>query len=306
MKKRCLFPITMLLSPVLGGSATTARRAAFIPNPAFIPNLAKPRQPITHMGGALVSTEPSVDLKVPSTSLSPLVDIPMQRLKLPRFAVGREYVVVPLKIHGEGPFEFVLDTGLTIELITPHLVHTLKHASDGGIIDTREPAVVEGLAAGGTTAKEKLVELSGASVFDGERELQLPTLQAAITDFAQENMDPRHPVEGMLGMVRETCLCVCVRACLLPNSHLSPFTHNTFHLPNCRRCSSCSTSTWTFQQVVYGSGLLELLRKKQNVQVLSKSLPPSSMKAYSSELASRGSHLLKVPGYQSLHLVNPS
>lgn len=223
MKKLLLFPITLLLSPVLEGSVATARRAAFIPSPAFIPNLARPRQPITHIGGAVVSTEPSADLKVPSTTSSPLVDIPMQRLKLPRFAVGREYVVVPLKIHGKGPFEFVLDTGLTIELITPHLVHTLKHAPEVGIVDTRKPEVVEGLAAGGTTAKEKLVELSGASVCDGEKELQLPTLRAAITDFSQEHMDPRHPVEGMLGMVRKACLvfvCVCVRT--LPNSHLLP------------------------------------------------------------------------------------
>lgn len=202
MMERLLFPITLLLSPVLVGSVATARSAAFIPDPSFIPNLAKPRQPKTHTGGALFSTEASADIKIPSTTSSPLIDLPMQRLKLPRFAVGREYVVVPLKIHGEGPFEFVLDTGLTIELITPHLVHTLKHASGAGIVDTKKPAVVEGLAAGGTTAKEKLVEFSGLSVCDGEKELHLPTLRAAITDFSQEHMDPRHPVEGMIGMVR--------------------------------------------------------------------------------------------------------
>jgi hypothetical protein len=29
----------------------------------------------------------------------------------------------------------------------------------------------------------------------------LPTLNAVVTDFVQERLDPQHPVEGMLGMV---------------------------------------------------------------------------------------------------------
>lgn len=185
-----LYQIILFVSYVLEGSVTTARTA-------FVPTLVRPRQQIPRVARAVASTEPSTgtDHKAPP-ALAPLVDIPMKRLKLPRFAVGREYVIVPLKIQGKGPFEFMLDTGLTVELITPHLKRTLLVDSDA-----TKPVFVEGLAAGGTTAKEKLVELSGASICDEEKELELPTLHAVVTDFSQEHMDPRHdPVEGMLGM----------------------------------------------------------------------------------------------------------
>jgi len=45
----------------------------------------------------------------------------MIRLKLPKTAVGREYVAIKLKIKDQGPFEFMIDSDLTTELITPHL-----------------------------------------------------------------------------------------------------------------------------------------------------------------------------------------
>lgn len=43
------------------------------------------------------------------------------RLRLPKGTVGRDYVLLQLKLGGKGPFDFVVDTGLTAELITPHL-----------------------------------------------------------------------------------------------------------------------------------------------------------------------------------------
>lgn len=35
--------------------------------------------------------------------------------------MGRDYVLLQLKLGGKGEFDFVVDTGLTAELITPHL-----------------------------------------------------------------------------------------------------------------------------------------------------------------------------------------
>jgi hypothetical protein len=35
----------------------------------------------------------------------------------------------------------------------------------------------------------------------GAEDVRLPTLNAVVTEFVQEHLDPQHPVEGMLGMV---------------------------------------------------------------------------------------------------------
>lgn len=131
-----------------------------------------------------------------SASSAPIADLPMIRLRLPQAAVGREYVVIQLKIDGKGPFDFMVDSGLTTEMITPHLQQTL------GITPGR--SVVRGLSAGGDSS-EALVELDGVSLCCGEfgaskKELILPPLHAVVTDFPQEHIDPGHDVEGMLGM----------------------------------------------------------------------------------------------------------
>lgn len=65
----------------------------------------------------LASSEASVAL----TPSGLRADLPMRRIRLPQGAVGRDYVVVQLKIAGKGPFDFMVDSGLTGELITPHL-----------------------------------------------------------------------------------------------------------------------------------------------------------------------------------------
>jgi hypothetical protein len=135
----------------------------------------------------------------------PIADLPMIRIKLPNGGFGREYVAIQLKIDGEGPFTFMLDTGLTTEFITPHLQQAL------GIVPPRGGSKIRGLAAGGEGATSALVELVGASLCCGkitgvdgssaENEFPLPALHAIITDFPQEHIDPAHdPVEGMLGM----------------------------------------------------------------------------------------------------------
>ena len=135
--------------------------------------------------------------KSPATSAAsgPIADLPMIRLKLPQAAVGREYVVIQLKIDGKGPFDFMVDSGLTTEMITPHLQQAL------GLTPGR--SVVRGLSAGGDSS-EALVELDGVSLCCGKfadaNDFALPPLHAVVTDFPQEHIDPSHDVEGMLGM----------------------------------------------------------------------------------------------------------
>lgn len=124
-----------------------------------------------------------------------LADLPMIRLKLPKQGFGREYVALQLKVNGEGPFDFMVDSGLTTEMITPHLQKVLNIQVGKN--------TVSGLAAGGerTSALADLdnVELCCGN-FANDRGLKLPKLHAVITDFPQEHIDPSHDVEGMLGM----------------------------------------------------------------------------------------------------------
>lgn len=134
-----------------------------------------------------------------TTKVEPLADLPMVRLKLPKGGFGREYVCIKLKVGGQGPYDFMIDSGLTTELITPHLQESL------GIAAGKDR--IAGLAAGGGTAMNSIIDLDGASLCcgkfpnDGSTELPLPKLRAVVTDFPQEHIDPAHdPVEGMLGM----------------------------------------------------------------------------------------------------------
>lgn len=80
----------------------------------------------------------------PNTSPSPCC-----RIKLPRGGVGRDYVVVQLTINGEGPYDFMVDSGLTAEIITPELQQHLGIRSGS--------RKVAGLAAGGSSAAGDLV-----------------------------------------------------------------------------------------------------------------------------------------------------
>ena len=148
------------------------------------------------LGGALLGG-PSLSKAVVVTKTEPLADLAMVRIRLPREGAGREYVAVQLKIQGQGPFDFMVDSGLTTELITPHLQQSL-----GLTVGSNK---IQGLAAGGSTVSNSLVELEGASLccgnFAKDSELPLPKLHAVVTDFPQEHIDPKHdPVEGMIGM----------------------------------------------------------------------------------------------------------
>ena len=124
-----------------------------------------------------------------------LADLPMIRLRLPEQGLGREYVAIQLKVGGQGPYNFMVDSGLTTEMITPHLTEVLKIQVGKNTIS--------GLAAGGGRTSS-LVDLDDAALccgkFANDSELKLPKLHAVITDFPQEHIDPNHDVEGMLGM----------------------------------------------------------------------------------------------------------
>lgn len=147
------------------------------------------------LGGAWLGNQQAASASS-STATQPLADLPMTRLRIPQAGVGREYVAVQLKIGNKGPFYFMVDSGLTTELLTPHLQSIL------GIADGKDK--IQGLAAGGSTMESAIVELKDASLYCGpkaDRCLDLPMLHAVITDFPQEHIDPAHdPVEGMLGM----------------------------------------------------------------------------------------------------------
>lgn len=110
--------------------------------------------------------------------------------------MGRSYIIIQLYIQDNGPYDFMVDSGLTTELITPHL-QSILHLPNTGISK-------QGLSAGAVGVTQSLVELKDVSLCcsneDTER-FELPPLTAIVTDFPQEHIDPQHdPVEGMLGM----------------------------------------------------------------------------------------------------------
>ena len=174
-RDRRVFTSGFLGSLLLGGA--TGGRSIATPDPVPPANAAT-----TSGGGGL------------------LADLPMVRLKLPRGGFGREYVALKLQVQGQGPFEFMVDSGLTTELITPHLQSILG-------LNTNNKSRLSALAAGGSTTSNPLIELDGVELCCGKfptndgGTLPLPPLNAVITDFPQEHIDPAHdPVEGMVGM----------------------------------------------------------------------------------------------------------
>jgi len=106
---------------------------------------------------------------------APLVDLPLRRLKLPKGSVGRDYVLVPIDFPGEaGTQEFMLDSGLTLEMVTPALASRLGLKRSGRATG----------AAVGATRQYEVVALEGASVAGVPLPLNLK-LHATVTDFPQ-------------------------------------------------------------------------------------------------------------------------
>jgi hypothetical protein len=185
---------------LLSGSMSTAFVSTALPSVRSIRSNAP-------LGDVSSSFLPSIQSLIAAASntgdntavAQPVADLPMQRLRMPKASLGREFVIVQLKVKGQGPFDFMVDSGLTTDLITPHLQQTLH-------IERKKGApVMRGLSAGGS-GSEVLIELEGASLCCGKfpesnvDALNLPLLHAIVTDFPQEHMDPAHDVEGMIGM----------------------------------------------------------------------------------------------------------
>jgi len=153
------------------------------------------------MGDSHLPEAIAVETSQPSDP--PLADLSLIRLRLPQQGFGREYLAIQLKVNGQGPYDFMIDSGLTTEMITPHLQEVLKIGVGG---NNNKNNRVLGLAAGGETSSTLLVELDDVALIcsptaaDECQELRLSNLHAVITDFPQEHIDPNHDVEGMLGM----------------------------------------------------------------------------------------------------------
>eukprot|EP00798_Chlamydomonas_sp_ICE-L_P026402 gene26402-17499_t len=160
-------------------------------------------------------------------------------LKIPQGSVGPDYIAIKVTIGGKGPYEFMVDSGLTFQIISPHLAKELGTLPSMGQVD--------GYGAGGSTPNLNVVKLSIAALCCGEfpasptyimlalhiyipppiqaklsnvvklsnvalccgefpasppsTMLALPPLSAAVLNFLQEHLDPSHdPVEGMIGM----------------------------------------------------------------------------------------------------------
>jgi len=71
------------------------------------------------LGGGGGSTKAAAASAAVDDNEKPLADYPMRRLRLPKGGLGREYVIIQVYIEGNGPYDFMLDSGLTTEMITP-------------------------------------------------------------------------------------------------------------------------------------------------------------------------------------------
>ena len=114
----------------------------------------------------------------------------------------------------------MVDTGLTTEMITPHLQQILSSGSSNGKKDYK----LQGIGAGGS-ASTSLTALKGVSICcrpgqEGNEPFRLPDLTAVVTDFPQEHVDPKHDIEG----TSSHCMRVCCDPAVLSGSH-------TFHSP---------------------------------------------------------------------------
>lgn len=135
----------------------------------------------------------SANAATPTTATGLIADLPMIRVKIPNNGLGNDYIAISLCVPGQTkPVDFILDTGLTLELMSPHLRQQL------GL--TSQSTSLRGLAAGGASSAADLVAFRPQLCDNGSGGVALPELHASVLDFPQEHIDPQHdPIEGMLG-----------------------------------------------------------------------------------------------------------
>ena len=166
-----------------------ARRRDVLQSAAMVASLAG-----SSAGSAAAA--PAATTAITATTSSLLVNLPMIRFRLPGSSVAYVGVRVCLDGHQDEPVEFMLDTGLTLEMMTPRLSQRLGLKS--------QRTGIRGISAGGTSGSTDIVTWTGASLCgSGEgpaAAFPLPEMHAIVTDFPQEHVDPGHdPIEGMLG-----------------------------------------------------------------------------------------------------------
>jgi Aspartyl protease len=133
-----------------------------------------------------------------------LIDLPMIRIQLPGNNPNSINNYIATEVHvGDRTALFLIDTGLSLELITPHLKRQLDEDDDEDAKHRRSSSkdVVQSYAAGGRVPDSELLELRNVRVGDLPRALTLSNFHALVRDFPQEHLDPQHdPVDGMIGM----------------------------------------------------------------------------------------------------------
>jgi hypothetical protein len=120
----------------------------------------------------------------------PIAEFPLLWFKLPDRLLGSDYVLIPLWIGDRGPLNFLVDTGLTTNLLTPQICDELNIvATDSG---------TKGMAGDGNVAL-KTVGLRGVWI-DGK--IEIPKFTAGVIDFPQRLYAQERGLEvhGMVGM----------------------------------------------------------------------------------------------------------
>eukprot|EP00667_Euglena_gracilis_P011674 EG_transcript_11933 len=114
----------------------------------------------------------------------------MNWFKLPKSILGGDYVLIPLFIGDRGPFWFLVDTGLTTNLLIPQICKEL------GIIPRDNG--VRGMGGDGNL-NVLTTTVAGVSI-DGK--IPVPRFTAAVIDFPQRKFARKTDVEisGMVGM----------------------------------------------------------------------------------------------------------
>ena len=203
--------LVLLVTDILIGKSF-----AFVPLPLVLPS--RSRQQVLKIKHVLTKSNAATTLVVdPPPALvntgdenindhsnndeyKPLLEIKMEKIKLPRLAVGKECVTIPLHIDGLGTYEFMIDSGLTTQMVSPSLLKELTRHQKEPQNSKRVTDDSDGIAAGGSTGRVKLVDLHNVKVGN---ELALSSdipFQAIVTNFAQENIDRKHNIKGMVGM----------------------------------------------------------------------------------------------------------
>ena len=120
-----------------------------------------------------------------STSMKPICEVPLHRLKPVTGQIGGQFATVSASIRGE-KVELMLDTGLTEGMVTPSLAKKLKLQRVGS---------AEGAAAGGDATVD-LVKLEDLTLECGQA---LEPVVAAVASFPEEKLDKSFSLSGMLG-----------------------------------------------------------------------------------------------------------